>query len=349
MLCNALQGTDFPMNRARQFPTSALVALALAACTTPVLAATSSQKEARVTQIIRDVKLLPESDDARPAEVNDRVHEDTAVRTGDRSRSELTFLDLTIARLGADSVFSFREGGRDVELGAGSMLLRVPKNSNGGAIRNQAVTVGITGTTVIFESHRTGRSKLIVLEGHARISLVRYPRQRAFLRAGQMVDVPAGATTMPAPVNINLQQVMNNSPLITDFPPLPSRDLIADAIRQQQSVPSPEPIYQGRVVGRPPGFGPVYPRPHRGVGGISVGGHHHGRPEHGRPEHGRPHHGKGEQGRDHRDENAGQRGHGEHAERGSRTARPNAIRGGNRRGAHPSPTPRKRKDRRKPS
>jgi len=37
---------------------------------------------------------------------------------------------------------------------------------------------------------------------------------------------PAGATKLPPPVNVNLDEIMNKNPLITDFPPLPSRDLI---------------------------------------------------------------------------------------------------------------------------
>src|SRR5687768_7670924 len=56
------------------------------------------KKEARVTQIVRDVKILPADAGARAAVVNDRVADDTGVRTGGESRSELTFADLTITR-----------------------------------------------------------------------------------------------------------------------------------------------------------------------------------------------------------------------------------------------------------
>jgi hypothetical protein len=94
------------------------------------------------------------------------------------------------------------------------------------------VTVAVTGTTVIFESTRAGKSKLIVLEGGARASLVKHSGQSQYVRAGQMLDVPAGATTLPLPTNIDLNQVMNSHPLITDFPPLPSRDLILAASQQ---------------------------------------------------------------------------------------------------------------------
>ena len=210
--------------------------------------AADSKKEARVTQIIRDVKLLPSDAAARAAVVNDKVSENTGVRTGGESRSELTFADLTITRLGSNTIFSFNRAGRNVQLDSGSILLRVPKDSGGGAIRTSAVTVAVTGTTVIFEGNRAGKSKLIVLEGGARASLVRHSGQSRNVQAGQMLDVPAGATTLPMPTNVDLNQIMKTHPLITDFRPLPSRDLIA-AASQQQPPPDPGP--------RGPSFFPI--------------------------------------------------------------------------------------------
>src|ERR1017187_4817640 len=73
----------------------------------------SQKKEARVTQVIKDVRLIASSAAPRPASVNDSVGTGTAVRTGIDSRTELTFTDQTLTRLGANSIFSFREGGKD--------------------------------------------------------------------------------------------------------------------------------------------------------------------------------------------------------------------------------------------
>src|ERR1700744_1538908 len=68
--------------------------------------------DGRVTSVFHDVELLPGNAPARPAVVDDRVDEDTGLRTGDASRSELTFADLTITRLGANTIFSFSKAGR---------------------------------------------------------------------------------------------------------------------------------------------------------------------------------------------------------------------------------------------
>ena len=221
-------------------------------------------KSARVTQVVREVKLLPSDAQARPAALNDQVREGIAVRTGDRSRSELTFPDVTITRLGSNTVFTFDRGGHGVDLDGGSVLLRIPKNSGGGNLRTSAVSVAITGTTLILEGSRGGRSKLMVLEGSARVSLRKYRAESRDVRAGQVLDVPAGARTLPMPQNMDLNQVMEDHPLVSEFPPLPSRDLIlAEARKPRPPGPGDEPIYEGRPVdGEPPRRGPI----------ISVGG-----------------------------------------------------------------------------
>jgi hypothetical protein len=84
-------------------------------------------KEAKVTQVIQDVRVLPSNASPRPAAVNDDVRHGTAVQTGVQSRSELTFKDQTITRLGEKTIFSVGEGPRAIDLGSGQFLLYAPK------------------------------------------------------------------------------------------------------------------------------------------------------------------------------------------------------------------------------
>ena len=102
-------------------------------------------KEAQVTEVVQDVKLLPSNAAPRPATVNDNVHQGTAVRTGVQSRSELTFKDKTITRLGEKTIFSVGKGARTIDLGSGQFLLYVPKKSQGAKIKMGPVTAAITG------------------------------------------------------------------------------------------------------------------------------------------------------------------------------------------------------------
>jgi FecR protein len=102
-------------------------------------------KEAKVTQVIQDVRVLPSNASPRPAAVNDDVHHGTAVQTGVQSRSELTFKDQTITRLGENTIFSVGKGARTIDLGSGQFLLCVPKNAGGAKVKAGAVTAAITG------------------------------------------------------------------------------------------------------------------------------------------------------------------------------------------------------------
>src|SRR6266446_3986417 len=102
-------------------------------------------KEAKVTQVIQDVKVLPSNASPRPATVNDNVHQGTAVQTGVQSRSELTFKDQTITRLGEKTIFSVGEGPRTIDLGSGQFLLYTPKKTGGARVKAGPVTAAITG------------------------------------------------------------------------------------------------------------------------------------------------------------------------------------------------------------
>jgi hypothetical protein len=102
-------------------------------------------KEAKVTQVIQEVRVLPSNASPRPAAVNDDVRQGTAVQTGVQSRSELTFKDQTMTRLGEKTIFSVGEGPRTIDLGSGQVLLYVPKKAGAVKVKMGPVTAAITG------------------------------------------------------------------------------------------------------------------------------------------------------------------------------------------------------------
>jgi len=218
------------------------------------------EPEGHVTVIFHEVQLLPVQADARPAAINDKVDEGTGLRTGADSRSELTFADLTITRLGANTIFSFNKAGRSVRLDSGSILLYARKNSGGAEISTKAVSVGITGTTLILESRPDSFDRVIVLEGDARFSLNNFPDQSTQVYAGQLLNVRAGAKKLPKPGRVDLKRIVNSHPLIKNFPPLPSLDLILAVTGGGKSnrpplQPQPQPSI---AITGPGGPSPVY-------------------------------------------------------------------------------------------
>jgi FecR protein len=226
-------------SRLRRF--SLLGGAILAACAS---ANAADLKEARVTQIVRDVKLLPNAAPARPAVVNDPVRDGTAVRTGIESRTELMFPDATLARLGANTIFSFTEGTRNLELTDGAMLLRVPKNAGGAKINTAAVTAAITGTTVMLEFHKNSYVKFIILEGTGRIFLPGHVGESVLLHAGQMLIAKPNAKNLPNPVDVDVRQIRKTSRLIRGFGKMGSEDLIAQTESAQDKERAEGELYE---------------------------------------------------------------------------------------------------------
>jgi FecR protein len=187
--------------------------------------------QARVTQVVQDVKVVPSGSSARPAAVNETVHQGSAVQTGTQSRSELTFQDQTITRLGENTIFTVGQGARTVELGSGQFLLYVPKKAGGAKVKMGSVTAAITGTTVMGQVYESGVVEFTVLEGSGCIHLDK-SGQAVYVTAGERVSYDPMLQRLGNPVDVDIQEQLR-SPLVTDFGRLPSAGLIQDEIAIQ--------------------------------------------------------------------------------------------------------------------
>ena len=199
-------------------------------------AAAETLRTASVTTAVNEVQIYPGSSAAHLAKVGENVATPSSVQTGRESRTELTFNDNTLTRLGQNSVFSFREGGRNVELKQGSVLLQVPKNAGGATIRTATVTAAITGTTVMFEYSPGGWIKLLTLEGTQRLS-INGSKVSVAVPAGMMIIMHPNATMIPEPVAFDIAKLIATSTLAGKgtFGPLPPhvRELIQQTIQKQ--------------------------------------------------------------------------------------------------------------------
>ena len=181
-------------------------------------------EQARVTQVVQDVKVLPTSGTSRQAAVNETVHKGSAVQTGVKSRSELTFQDQSITRLGEKTIFNVGGGARTIELGSGQFLLYVPKNSGGAKVKMGSVTAAITGTTVMGNVNPNGIVEFTVLEGTANVQLESVG-QCVRIHAGQKVTYDPITGRLGDPVDVDIQKQLS-TPLVSDFRQLPSSGLI---------------------------------------------------------------------------------------------------------------------------
>ena len=203
------------------------------------LASAAEKKEARVTQIFHEVRLLAPQAAPRPATVNDNVRDGTAVRTGGDSRAELTFGDLTITRLGANTIFSLGGGLRTYDLSSGAILMYAPKEVGTVRINTSTAIASVTGFTALYETHSKSWNKFILLEGDGSVSLKRHTGQTRNLHSGQMIIFPYNAVTLPAVQDIDSCKVIDKALLITQFRRLPSWNLLLEVCRRQhEELPS---------------------------------------------------------------------------------------------------------------
>ena len=197
----------------------------------PNQATAADLQQAKVTQVVQDVKVVPAGAAARTVTVNETVPQGNAVQTGAQSRSELTFRDQTITRLGEKTIYNVG-GGRTVELGSGQFLLYVPKKAGGAKVKMGPVTAAITGTTVVGNVSQSGVVEFTVLEGTARVRLDRVG-QCLLVVAGQKVTYDPIAMRLEDPVEVDIQQQLQ-SPLVTGFRQLPSAPYINVAVENQR-------------------------------------------------------------------------------------------------------------------
>ena len=190
---------------------------------------------AEVTKIINRVSVIDPAKGTHPAVLRDVIKDDLGLQTAAKSRSELLFQDNTLTRIGAETFFSFKTGTRDMTLERGSMLLQVPKGLGGATIHTAAVTAAITGTTIMMEYSPGQYLKVLVLEGSLRLSRNGSFGDSLVLHPGKMVIMRPDAKNIPAPIDVDLAQIVRTSTLI-NFPGgniLPSMPLIQAAISDQ--------------------------------------------------------------------------------------------------------------------
>jgi hypothetical protein len=148
------------------------------------------------------------------------------------SRLEMTAPDQTITRVGANTVFTFAPGGRDILLERGSVLFHAPAGVGGGAIKNHGTAAAVLGTTEIGAMLSDGSFKILDLEGKVKVTLKN--NVSVGLKPGQMVIVSPDGTEFGPVLNFNLGRLVPRLLLVGGFSePLSSLPLIDAAIQVQ--------------------------------------------------------------------------------------------------------------------
>ena len=213
---------------------SALLALGPCLFFGPSRAAAASN-EAQLTQVAQDVQLAV-SPLPRAARLHEFVGPDVPIRTGANSWAGLGFPNQTIARLGQNSLFSFKDGTHQLDLTEGAILLETPKGAKRSRLKMAGVAAEVTGATCVGEFHG-GPYKFLVLQGTVRLYRPGHLGDSLLVHPGQMVIGQEGEP-LSDPVDVDLGRFCKTSHFLLDFPPLPSAPLIARAADMQQNQKS---------------------------------------------------------------------------------------------------------------
>jgi FecR protein len=211
-----------------------LLACALTLGAASVSAADLAQ--AVVRQKVNVVTVAPSlSAAARPAATGSVVQNQNVVRTGNESRAELEFTDLTLARMGANSIFSFDSQARALEFTQGALLFSKPANSGRVEVRSGAITAAITGSTGFISNQpaaimKTVKGKIAsketttvlgmlegTIKGDAAWNTPNGARHIFHFSLGSGDMLVAQANRQPMVVQFDLPRFIKSTPLINAF------------------------------------------------------------------------------------------------------------------------------------
>jgi hypothetical protein len=120
------------------------------------MASGADLSQATVQQKVNFVTISPSLAGApQPAGAGTVIYPDNVVRTGTASRALLQFVDLTQARLGGNSTFSWDAKTRAMDFKQGAVLISKPTDSGPIDLRSGAVSGAITGSTVFVSTMPT--------------------------------------------------------------------------------------------------------------------------------------------------------------------------------------------------
>lgn len=204
-------------------------------------------KKVRSNTTSRSVATQSEAGARESAVLNQTIRGNTTVRTDDRSRTELTFVNHSIARLWAHTVLDVKDGGRNLFLQEGALFVDVPTGSALTSVRGGAeVAIDVSGTSALFEYHPKV-FKLLVLNGTARLYRPRQVGDSVLVNAGQLV-FGNPKVALSDPVDFDIKHFLETSRFLSGFSPLRNQGLIASEIQKQELQKSQKILIETNLV-----------------------------------------------------------------------------------------------------
>jgi hypothetical protein len=167
---------------------------------------------ATVTEAVNDVTHgTSQSTDTAPAKVGTALQDGEYLKTGSKSRAELSLANQSVTRVGANTIFNYTSTNNEVDLQSGTILFSKPKDGKEMTIKTASVTAAIVGTTG-FASLVNNALLIGLIEGRAKMTVdgVLYR-----LEGGQVLRSAPGGK--PQIFFYNIPVFLKTSPLLTKY------------------------------------------------------------------------------------------------------------------------------------
>jgi hypothetical protein len=213
------------------------------------LASGADLSQATVQKKVNVVTIAPSlSGDARPAGEGTVILPDNVVRTGTASRALLQFVDLTQARLGGNSTFTWDAKTRAMDFKQGAVLISKPTDSGPIELRSGSVAGSITGSTVFVSTvptkgsaHSKGKGTTTIIgmlegkiHGGSRWTDSAGREHTTSFRLGPGEMLVARPDGVPRTAQFDIPRFVKTSPLVK-MGPLPNAAALDRAIAAYQA------------------------------------------------------------------------------------------------------------------
>ena len=209
-------------------------------------------QDAEVTYASPGVRLQTTEAKSATASVGDLVSAGMAIDNRENARSELTFANKVVLRLGANTTVDLRKVqldqffrrfyvdrivpknfvGNVIELSKGAVLFQVPKRASA-HISSAPLNITSDNATGLLERNGEAYLKLLLLSGQARVSLAHRLDESIVLKAGQILIMSPTVKALPDVAYFDIERAISTCHLISDFPPLPNEEVVAKSARKQ--------------------------------------------------------------------------------------------------------------------
>ena len=188
---------------------------------------------ARMTFVSKDVRL--EAAQGPRISTGAMVTAGATINNGAEARSELTFEDRTVVRLGAKTILDLETKPAAMTLREGAMLFQILKGSKA---EISTASIVVTGKRALGLLERNGDAyiKLLLLQGEARVALRHRLGESIVLKPGQILITSPKATSLPEAAYFDIARAVGTCQLISEFPPLRNQDSVTREERKQKRL-----------------------------------------------------------------------------------------------------------------